>query len=51
LGAYLGIRHFQNQLKDAAKEGRATTGEDDLETLERRMTSRLEPGIELGLAF
>jgi hypothetical protein len=51
LGAYLGVRHFQNTLQDAEKEGLARTSDEDRTSLERRLTSRLEPGIELGLAF
>lgn len=52
-GAYIGVRHYQNKFKDVgnAEEGASITPAEDLKGFERRMTSRLEPGIELGLSF
>jgi hypothetical protein len=51
VGAYIGLRHFQSTVKDETQSGAVITNEDDLLALQRRMMSRLEPGIELGLAF
>jgi hypothetical protein len=51
-GAYIGLRHFQNKMKDVELEsGVVKTRLEDLGALERRTMSQLEPGIELGLAF
>ncbi|HYX32564.1 MAG TPA: hypothetical protein VE954_05580 [Oligoflexus sp.] len=51
VGAYIGLRHFQSTMKDAEASGTVTTTAEDLTSLQRRMMSHLEPGIELGLAF
>ncbi|WP_141736342.1 hypothetical protein [Oligoflexus tunisiensis] len=51
VGAYIGIRHFQSTMKDAEETGTVLTNPEDLTSLQRRMMSHLEPGIELGLAF
>ncbi len=51
VGAYIGVRHFQSTMKDKAESGTVTTTAEDLTSLQRRMMSHLEPGIELGLAF
>ncbi|MCX6128566.1 MAG: hypothetical protein NTX25_05800 [Proteobacteria bacterium] len=51
VGAYLGMRHFQNKMRDTDKEGAVPTNSADLEALQRRLTSRLETGVEIGLAF
>ncbi len=50
VGAYVGLRHFQNKLKDKDAEATQLDAEQ-LKSLERRFMSQLEPGIELGLAF
>ena len=51
-GAYLGVSHFQNKFADVnGPEIAVITADDDLRVLERRMMSRLEPGIELGFSF
>ncbi len=52
IGAYLGVRHFENTIED--REGNRNslkTPENDLESLSRRLMSSLEPGIEVGMAF
>ena len=51
IGAYLGVRHYQSKIRDIDAEGSSSTSSEDLAALERRLASRLEPGIELGLAF
>jgi hypothetical protein len=51
VGAYIGIRHFQATMKDAEESGTVTSTAEELTSLQRRMMSHLEPGIELGLAF
>lgn len=53
IGAYLGIRHFQNRFEDieGEEDDAVVTPEDDKQALQRRLTSSLEPGLEVGLAF
>lgn len=50
VGAYIGLRHFQNKLEDKAGQT-AEVQEEEMKSLERRFMSQLEPGIEVGLAF
>lgn len=52
IGAYVGLRHYENALTSADSENsEVVTPTKDLEGLERRLMSALEPGIEVGLAF
>lgn len=51
LGAYVGLRHFQNEFRDVEKEKSTETPMDDREALSRRMMSAFEPGIEIGMSF
>lgn len=51
LGAYIGLRHYENKFEDRESDDAVETPEKDLESLSRRMMSRLEPGIEIGMAF
>lgn len=51
VGAYIGLRHFQAKMNDSEESGAVETSPEDLNSLQRRMMSNLEPGIELGLAF
>jgi hypothetical protein len=51
-GAYIGVRHYQNKFKNKETDNNSyQTASEDLRGLERRMMSRLEPGIEFGLSF
>ena len=45
VGAYIGLRHFQSTMQDKTASGTVTTTPEDLTSLERRMMSHLEPGI------
>lgn len=52
VGAYIGLRHFQNKMEEKDKvEGSTAVDEAEIKSLERRFMSQLEPGIEVGLAF
>ena len=52
LGAYIGVRHFENRFSDNNREDNTTvTPNDDQQALQRRLMSSLEPGLELGFAF
>ena len=51
IGAYVGIRHYQNQFEDRESDTAISTPEVDQEGLSRRMMSALEPGVEVGMAF
>jgi hypothetical protein len=53
VGAYVGLRHYQNTMKDklSATEVAVASSEEDRVGIERRLMSSLEPGIEVGLTF
>ena len=56
LGAYIGIRHYSNNFSDdvsddSDRQPSTVTPESEVIGLEKRFTSRLEPGLEFGMAF
>jgi hypothetical protein len=51
IGAYVGLRHYENILSPVSEGNFVPTPDDELVGLERRLMSSLEPGIEVGVAF
>lgn len=53
VGAYVGLRHYQNTMQDklSATEASVASSEEDRVGIERRLMSSLEPGIEVGFTF
>lgn len=51
IGAYVGLRHYENVLNPVSEGNFVPTPDDELIGLERRLMSSLEPGIEVGVAF
>ncbi|SME88226.1 hypothetical protein [Pseudobacteriovorax antillogorgiicola] len=51
IGAFIGVRHYENTFTDRPVDDAVETPDADRESLERRLMSSLEPGIEIGMAF
>jgi hypothetical protein len=59
IGAYFGLRHYQVGVKDTKRDDMSEAdraaysdmSSKEKERLRRRFTTKLEPGIELGIAF
>ena len=51
VGAYIGVRHFENEYQDDTKEDGVSTPLQDQLTLSNKVMSAIEPGIEIGVAF
>lgn len=50
-GIYVGMRHYQSKFTDKTTDVTAETAQDDLESLQRRLATSLEAGIDIGFSF
>ena len=54
IGIYLGVRHFQGKFEDRSSNSSGSVSpasSEEKDALQRKFMSRLEPGLELGMAF